>query len=368
MEPYTLTDQVERFNPRYTAFARARWDATCLAYKKQPKSAKEVAACGTSGYTVEDFALHAGAWAMAGQMRERTKTESVAEYVESAERGQTDRYDPTDRNTFTQRLKRATRLYGAFLVGITRVDPLWIYACDEQERPVEWPEDMHTAVVIAIAMDYDLIRTSPSVMSAAATGNGYSRMAFTAVCVARYLTELGWRALPSGNDTALSIPLAIDAGLGESGRNGLLITSAYGPRVRLCKVFTDAPLVPDQPISFGVKAFCEVCVKCAKMCPSRAISQGEMTHSGPTSSNNPGVLKWYINPDKCLAFWRVNGTSCANCIRSCPFNKPVGWIHTLARLFIRARSNLINRALVHIDDLCGYGFQEDAEEILRGKL
>ena len=213
---------------------------------------------------------------------------------------------------------------------------------------------------------HGLRRTSPSVISAAATGNGYSRMAFTAGCVTRYLTELGWRALPSGNDTGLSIPLAIDAGLGELGRNGLLIAPLYGPRVRLCKVFTDAPLVPDEPISFGVKAFCEVCMKCAEGCPSRSIAQGEMTLSGPTPSNNPGLSKWYTNPDTCLAFWRANGTSCANCIRSCPFNKPAGRIHDFARLLVRARSDPINRALVRMDDFCGYGSREDAEEILRG--
>ena len=135
----------------------------------------------------------------------------------------------------------------------------------------------------------------------------------------------------------------------------MLITPIYGPRVRLCKVFTDAPLVPDEPISFGVGAFCDVCMKCADTCPSRSIPQGGVADAGPTPSNNSGVRKWYINPDQCLAFWRENGIGCANCIRSCPFNKRPGWIHDLARRIIRARSRLINRALVFMDDVCRYG-------------
>jgi reductive dehalogenase len=190
-------------------------------------------------------------------------------------------------------------------------------------------------------------------------------MAFTSACVARYLVELGWQAIPSGNDTALSIPLAVDAGLGELGRNGLLITPLYGPRVRLCKVFTDAPLVPNRPISFGVKEFCDVCMKCATDCPSGSISMEGMTDCGPTPSNNPGVLKWYINPETCLAFWRKNGACCASCIRSCPFNKPPGRLHTLARFFIQFRSRLADRFLVSVDDICGYGTARDAKKTLK---
>ena len=40
-------------------------------------------------------------------------------------------------------------------------------------------------------------------------------------------------------------PLAIMAGLGELSRIGILITPEFGPRVRLCKVFTDLPLQAD---------------------------------------------------------------------------------------------------------------------------
>ena len=53
----------------------------------------------------------------------------------------------------------------------------------------------------------------------------------------------------------ITIPMAVDAGLGELGRNGLLLTEKYGPRVRLCKVFTDLPLEPDEPIDLGPSIF-----------------------------------------------------------------------------------------------------------------
>jgi len=354
MESYTVNDDLQRFSQRYTAFARSRWDPSCAAHDQQGKSNDEILATGRPGYGREDLSLQTGAWAVA-RSRPGASPESDPDYVETAKGKVGDRYQPGDLWTFTQQVKQAARLYGASLVGIARVNPLWLYACNEKEEPVDLPEGVDTAVVVAVEMDYDRICTSPSMVAGAATGNGYSRMAFTGTCVARYLTELGWRAVSSGNDTALSIPLAIDAGLGELGRNGLLITPLYGPRVRLCKVFTDAPLVPDRPISFGVREFCEACLKCATTCPSRSIPEDGLTERGPTPSNNPGARKWYVNPETCLVFWRRNGVSCANCIRSCPFNKSPGWLHDRARAFIRLRSRPVDRLLVFLDDLCGYG-------------
>jgi reductive dehalogenase len=259
-------------------------------------------------------------------------------------------------------VKRAARVFGAALAGITRVSPLWVYASDGNEEPIELPDGLDVAIVMAVEMDYEMLRTSPSAQAAAATRLGYSRMAFVAASMARYLNDLGWRALPCGNDTALSIPLAIDAGLGEPGRNGMLVTAPFGPRVRLCKVFTDAPLAADAPIAFGVREFCERCVKCARSCPAGAIPRGGMTEAGPTPSNCPGILKWYVNADKCLAFWRRNGTSCATCIRSCPFNKPRGRLHDLARWLVKSRSQICGRALLRLDDLCRYGTRREPEE------
>lgn len=80
-----------------------------------------------------------------------------------------------------------------------------------------------------------------------------------AVGSSRYLRNLGYEAIPSMNDTALAIPYAIKAGLGEYGRHGLLITPEFGPRLRLGKIFTNMPLAHDTPIKFGVKEFCGAC-------------------------------------------------------------------------------------------------------------
>ena len=67
------------------------------------------------------------------------------------------------------------------------------------------------AVAIAVEMDYDAIQCSPSGPASTATGLAYSKMAFTAGLLAQYIRGLGFQAVPCGNDTACSIPIAIDA-------------------------------------------------------------------------------------------------------------------------------------------------------------
>ena len=200
-------------------------------------------------------------------------------------------------------------------VGVARVDQRWLYPTgDDSESPV-LTHSLTTAVVMTIEMDHALVATSPAATAAAATGLAYSQMAFAAVSVAGYLAALGYSALPCGNDAALSIPLAVDAGLGEFARSGNLITQRHGPRVRLCKVFTDAPLIADAPSDLGVRGACESCTICADACPGDAIDRRSLAAEGPDA-------RWQTDPDKCRAFWRVNGTNCANCISKCPYNRP----------------------------------------------
>ena len=147
----------------------------------------------------------------------------------------------------------------------------------------------------------------------------------------------------------------MEAGLGELGRMGLLMTKKYGPRVRICKVFTDLPLTYDHYQPFGATEFCNICKKCAKRCPSHAIPLDDPTTEGPSLSSFSGVRKWYINPEKCFLFWVKNWMDCNNCVMVCPFNKPKGLLHDTVRAFIRFKIPIINRLMLWFDDILGYG-------------
>jgi len=62
---------------------------------------------------------------------------------------------------------------------------------------------------------------------------------------------------------------AVAAGLGEFGRQGLLLTPEFGVRQRLCSIITSAPLTAD-PL-FGGLPLCDGCEACLKACPVSAF-------------------------------------------------------------------------------------------------
>jgi reductive dehalogenase len=222
----------------------------------------------------------------------------------------------------TERIKEVARFYVASLVGITKVDQAWLYEnyyerASGKAGPVEIPYPF--AIVIALEMSWDEINKSPGYPASAATALVYSRMAEVSASLAKYIRALGYPALASGNDSGANIPMAIDAGLGEHGRSGLLLTPEFGPRQRLCKVFTSLPLVPDLPIDFGIVSYCESCHACASACPVDAIPMGDRTDVPTSISNRVGIKRWTVNVSDCLIYWRENGSDCANCIAACPW-------------------------------------------------
>jgi len=259
----------------------------------------------------------------------------------------------------TRVIKKAARLFGASLVGVCKLDRRWLYShsyhtMSREHNPVKIGDEFKYAIVMAHEMDYNGIQQAPNPIAEAAASTIYSRMATIAAQLAQYIRGLGYKAIPMGNDTANSIPLAIDAGLGELSRMGLLITPEYGPRVRLNKIFTDMPLEPDSPIEFGVWDFCMKCEKCARACPSQAIMRGQPTYKINNICNREGLLRWPIDAEKCFGFLAHNGTDCGVCIKVCPFNKLPGMLHEAVRWGVK-NTRWLDSLFVRVDDSLGYG-------------
>ncbi len=330
-----IVGPIERFDQRNQVFSRACWDKAYMARVREAQAAPRP----SGPEALEGAALQAGAiyvdatggslvkgyGGYDGHLRGAGGLYSWDDPVGFS------RYPISDPTAMSGRIKEVARFYGASLVGICRLDPRWVYsryydratqASGEQDLPYR------NAIVMAVEMDWQWIRGSPGFEASAATALGYSRMAEVAASLARYIRALGYPAVPAGNDSAQSIPLAVDAGLGELGRNGLLITPQFGPRQRLCKVFTDLPLEPDQPIDFGAQGFCEKCNICAHSCPAKAIRSGERTAEPTSISNRSGLLRWPVNVTECYLFWQRNGTSCSTCVAVCPWalHVPRDWV------------------------------------------
>jgi epoxyqueuosine reductase len=351
-----------RFDQKNEMFKRSRWDEKILPDARG--FYEEVLYQQKYGYRKLDYAFRNAAWNLEwgyafGNARSNFGLYSwdavSAGMKRFVEVGEAVKESPAEMSRI---IKKVARFLGANLVGICQVHPNWIYSHEfnvltKEHYPLEVPEDSRNAIVMAVEMDYETIRSSPSGVAGAATGLGYSKMAFLANLMASFIKGLGYRALPCGNDTALSIPLAMAAGLGEGSRMGLLITEKYGPRVRLCKVLTDLPLEYDTYHPFGVNEFCKTCKKCAAHCPSQAISFGDRTTEGNNISSQSGILKWYIDAEKCFSFWGKNRMDCATCIRVCPYNKPPGRVHDAIRSVIQ-KTNVFNPFFVWMDTLFKY--------------
>ena len=88
---------------------------------------------------------------------------------------------------------------------------------------------------------------------------------------------------------------AVAAGLGEFGRQGLLLTPQFGVRQRLASVITNAPLDPD-PL-YNSRPLCDRCEACLKACPVSAFH--------PTEEHAVRV------GDKALTYAKVDKWRCA---------------------------------------------------------
>jgi len=274
-------------------------------------------------------------------------------------------------------IKKVSKYFGADLVGICKLDHRLVYSHTYHGEgpsgapgdtpivvgetiPQEIPDDYKHVIVMAFSEDYNMIKHYPTWIAHSATSMGYSIMAITNMFLSAFIRSLGFKAIESSNDIALSTPMGMQAGLGDLGRNGLLITPEFGPRIRLSKVITNLPLAVDDPIDFGVTEFCSVCKKCAKLCPSQSLSYGERTIEPINISNSRGILKWPINAETCRKNWGQMNKPCTTCISSCPYNKPDTMFHRTVRWFTDY-ARWADSLYVKLDDMFGYGKPEKVD-------
>ena len=130
--------------------------------------------------------------------------------------------------------------------------------------------------------------------------------------LAERLNAGGWLALPSAGGLLLADHHGALAGLGELGRQGLLITPEYGPNPRLFTILTDYPFTIGQPLVFGVADYCETCQRCITECPAKALTEGR---------RRPGLYQWPVNRRACFDNWLQKGDPCRKCIEICPYTR-----------------------------------------------
>lgn len=212
----------------------------------------------------------------------------------------------------SQHVKDLAREAGAGSVGITRLRPHHLTQGSEDPNPF--------VVAVAMAMRHEEIRQAPGVAAGVEVFRVYYELGETAIRLADAVRELGWQATAyhpvsdiGAGTRILFVPAAIDAGLGELGRTGFLVSTELGPMVRLAAVTTDLPLAVDAPRRVGIDELCALCTACQRACPGGAIP----SEKGWVR----GVFRWQIDPERCFPHF-ADHIGCSVCMAVCPYAIP----------------------------------------------
>lgn len=242
---------------------------------------------------------------------------------------------PQDPEFLTNHIKSFGYFLKADIMGACKVPESAYYSHDKMGNPIA--PRFQNAIVIVMRKELTAMRASTGHdwMGDPISFQSYQHLGMVTETIVNYIHRLGWDASPQygpsfvNKYSVLLPPLLIAAGIGEISRAGIVLNPYLGLAYKAAVVLTDLPIVPDQPIDFGLQEFCRNCKICAKNCPSKAISVGEKVMYN-------GYETWKLDTRRCASynFTNKNGTMCNTCVKSCPWSNPSTFPHNLIRSLI----------------------------------
>ncbi|MEK7807282.1 MAG: reductive dehalogenase domain-containing protein [Chloroflexota bacterium] len=215
--------------------------------------------------------------------------------------------EPTGEDV-TGLIKEKARQLGYLEVGITAYDHRYEY--QSKRDFTKFPH----AICLAYEQDFEPTQTIPSVDAEIVHSSTYRTQAAAGLELGNFIRSLGYRAhvIHSGDATGPLIPMFVAAGLGSLGACGYLLTPHAGNRNRLMMVTTDAQVTYDQPVDYGIHAFCQVCQVCVNRCPGRALMRDKIWWRGIEKN------KLYFK--RCRPVM-ARYLGCGICMKVCPIQK-----------------------------------------------
>ena len=249
-------------------------------------------------------------------------------------------------------IKAALYWLGVDAVGLSACPDWTYYSHDAAGQPITPYHENAISMIIDQGHETMEGASGDDWIACAQSMRAYLRFSLLGGVLAEHLRRLGYTARVHSvmDDEVLHPPLLLLSGLGEVSRIGEVILNPFlGPRLKSGVVTTNMPMVHDKPIDFGLQRFCEACNKCARECPSGAIT------AGPKLMFN-GYEIWKSDSQKCTTYrvGQKNGAMCGRCMKTCPWNleglfaeAPFRW----AAMHLPATA----KALAKLDDVVGNG-------------
>ena len=226
-EVYPINDSYRRFDQRNSAFGRnIKKTGRIVGFGEEDKIKR--IKMNLPGYTLVDYAFNAAA-GMYETIPGEHDSQGTGFYSWSSlgiarRPEEVPRWEGTPEKA-AKIITKASKYFGAAGVGFCKLDKRWIYSHARYGRKIVFedveegyltdekaviPESHSWVIVLTVPMEYEETMYSPTRLEVA-TVMGYSRMHLIAGQVAEFVRGLGYNAVPCGNDTALSVPIAIQA-------------------------------------------------------------------------------------------------------------------------------------------------------------
>ncbi|SFS02484.1 reductive dehalogenase [Yoonia litorea] len=258
----------------------------------------------------------------------------------------------TTPETNAANIKAALYFLGVDAVGLSACPDFAYYSHDAKGDPITPYHDHAISMIVDQGHETMEGASGDDWIACAQSMRAYLRFSLLGGVLAQHLRNLGYEARVHSamDEEVLHPPLLLLSGIGEVSRIGEVILNPFlGPRLKSGVVTTNMPMTHDKPIDFGLQKFCDACNKCARECPSGAIT------AGPKLMFN-GYEIWKSDSQKCTTY-RVsqkNGAMCGRCMKTCPWN--------LEGLFAEAPFRKLAmtvpqaaKALAKLDDALGNG-------------
>jgi ferredoxin len=214
---------------------------------------------------------------------------------------------PLDPAELSRLIRVEAKRLGISEVGFTKADVQ--YTFDGAPDPGDT-----NIIVCVLEQDFKATQTCPSSKAERAAMQAYAALESREADLVTFIRGLGFDARPNnfGSLEGLAIHYAEQAGLGQLGLNGQLLTPLAGSRARLALITTDAPVELGKPVDYGIPALCDQCQLCVKRCPPGAIPN--------LRKPKRGIVKASIKPERCLpVVSQAHG--CAVCMKVCPVQR-----------------------------------------------